>query len=66
MTKRQIEVLALVAQGMTNQEIPHRLMIDQHTVALGKRGAFGGKSVYRAVLRQPIPLARSPSVDPSP
>lgn len=33
LTKREVEVLALVAQEMTNQEIAHRLMISPHTVA---------------------------------
>lgn len=33
LTKRESEVLDLMAQGMTNQEIAHRLVISPHTVA---------------------------------
>ena len=33
LTKREVEVLALVAEGMTNEEIAHRLVISPHTVA---------------------------------
>lgn len=33
LTQREVEVLALVAQGMTNEEIAGRLVISPHTVA---------------------------------
>jgi DNA-binding CsgD family transcriptional regulator len=40
LTRRQAEILGLVAQGATNQEVAARLMISEHTVAKHLENAY--------------------------
>ena len=57
LSKRELEVLALIAEGRTNREIGERLFISQKTVAvhtgniLGKLGASGRVEAAMVAIR---------------
>ena len=60
LSEREVEVLALAAEGLTNKQIGERLFLSPHTVARhianarGKMGA-ANRTEAAALLRQPIP-----------
>jgi DNA-binding CsgD family transcriptional regulator/tetratricopeptide (TPR) repeat protein len=69
LSKRELEVLALIAEGRTNREIGERLFISQKTVAvhigniLGKLGASGRVEAAMVAIRLELvstPLAARP------
>ena len=69
MSRREIEVLALIAEGRTNREIGERLFISQKTVGvhvgniLAKLGASGRVEAAMVAIRLelvPTPLAARP------
>jgi DNA-binding CsgD family transcriptional regulator len=69
LSKRELEVLALIAEGRTNRDIGERLFISQKTVAvhigniLGKLGASGRVEAAMVAIRLelvPTPLAGRP------
>jgi LuxR family maltose regulon positive regulatory protein len=43
---REIEVLELVAEGLTNQEIASRLFLSLHTIKAHTRNIYGKLSVH--------------------
>jgi DNA-binding CsgD family transcriptional regulator len=71
LSKRELEVLALIAEGITNREIGERLFISQKTVAvhigniLSKLGASGRVEAAMVAIRLelvPTPAARRPAL----
>ena len=69
LSRRELEVLALIAEGRTNRDIGERLFISQKTVAvhigniLGKLGASGRVEAAMVAIRLqlvPTPLAARP------
>jgi LuxR family maltose regulon positive regulatory protein len=46
LSEREIEVLELVAKGLTNQEIASRLFLSQHTVKAHTRNIYGKLGVH--------------------
>jgi LuxR family maltose regulon positive regulatory protein len=46
LSEREIEVLALVAEGLTNQEIASRLFLSHHTIKAHTRNIFGKLDVH--------------------
>jgi DNA-binding NarL/FixJ family response regulator len=71
LSRREREVLALIAEGRTNREIGERLFISQKTVAvhigniLSKLGASGRVEAAMVAIRLelvPTPAGRSPAI----
>ena len=71
LSRRELEVLALIAEGITNREIGERLFISQKTVAvhigniLSKLGASGRVEAAMVAIRLelvPTPAARKPAL----
>jgi len=58
LTKRELEVLGLVAQGMSNQEIAATLVLSEHTVHRHVANVFGklGVSSRAAAVAQAAKL----------
>jgi LuxR family maltose regulon positive regulatory protein len=46
LSEREIEVLELVAEGLTNQEIASRLFLSQHTIKAHTRNIYGKLDVH--------------------
>jgi DNA-binding CsgD family transcriptional regulator len=74
LSRREREVLALIAEGRTNREIGERLFISQKTVGvhvgniLAKLGASGRVEAAMVAIRLelvPTPLAGRPALAPS-
>jgi LuxR family maltose regulon positive regulatory protein len=46
LSEREIEVLQLIAEGLTNQEIASRLFLSQHTIKAHTRNIYGKLDVH--------------------
>ena len=46
LSEREIEVLQLIAEGLTNQEIAARLFLSQHTIKAHTRNIYGKLDVH--------------------
>ena len=46
LSEREIEVLELVAEGLTNQEVASRLFLSQHTIKVHTRNIYGKLGVH--------------------
>jgi LuxR family maltose regulon positive regulatory protein len=63
LSKRELEVLQFIAEGLTNPEIASRLFLSQHTIKAHTRNIYGKLSVHNRT--QAVAKARALGVLPS-
>jgi LuxR family maltose regulon positive regulatory protein len=63
LSEREIEVLELIAEGLTNQEIASRLYLSSHTIKAHTRNIYGKLDVHRRT--EAVARARALGVLPS-
>jgi LuxR family maltose regulon positive regulatory protein len=63
LSERELEVLELIAEGLTNQEIASRLFLSLHTIKVHARNSYGKLGVHNRT--QAITRARALGILPS-